>query len=347
MVESLSDSTIYMAYYTVSHFLHGDPFGRTPGLANVKAEQMTDEVWDFLFARSEINQAAQEACGIDRTTLERMRREFEYWYPVDVNVSGKDLVANHLTMFIYIHIAIWNKQQEFWPRSIRSNGHLLLNGDKMAKSTGNFMTLAQLIQKYGADSSRIAIADAGDGSADANFEEDVADSAILRLYNLREWCYEQLGNTKLRTGPADNSLDTMFINEMNGIVHECYAHYEATNYKLALKSALYDFTAARDFYREATTATGIAMHQDTLAKYVEWQALLLAVIAPHWAESIWTDLLKKTTSIQTASWPQAPAVDEKLRAAREYIRVTSSNITSAEAAQQKKKAKGKAVSTLR
>lgn len=96
MVESLSDSTIYMAYYTVAHYLHSDPFGKTEGRAHVKPEQMTDEVWDYIFSRGEMSQEAFEACKIPRATLDKMRREFEYWYPVDVNVSGKDLIPNHL-----------------------------------------------------------------------------------------------------------------------------------------------------------------------------------------------------------------------------------------------------------
>ena len=38
-----------------------------------------------------------------------MRREFTYWYPLDLRVSGKDLVPNHLTYFLYNHVAIWPK----------------------------------------------------------------------------------------------------------------------------------------------------------------------------------------------------------------------------------------------
>lgn len=101
MVESLSDSTIYMAYYTIAHYLHSDVFGQTQGLANVSAEQMTDDVWDYVFARGDISKEALEACKIPQTTLDKMRREFEYWYPVDVNVSGKDLIPNHLVSSLY------------------------------------------------------------------------------------------------------------------------------------------------------------------------------------------------------------------------------------------------------
>ncbi len=56
LVESLSDSTIYMAYYTVCLYLHGDIFGKTPGKASkpISPEQMVRrytvvlEMYDFL-----------------------------------------------------------------------------------------------------------------------------------------------------------------------------------------------------------------------------------------------------------------------------------------------------------
>ncbi|EHK98238.1 putative Leucyl-tRNA synthetase, cytoplasmic [Glarea lozoyensis 74030] len=340
LVESLSDSTIYMAYYTIAHYLHKDIFGATPGLAGIKPEQMTDEVWDYVFARRQLGEEVLKESGIAEDSLASMRREFEYWYPLDLRVSGKDLIPNHLTFFLYIHLAMFDP--EYWPRAVRANGHLLLNGEKMSKSTGNFMTLDDLTKKYGADASRIALADAGDGVADANFEEDVADNNVLRLFTLREWIEEQVKDeANLRTGPKNDFLDALFENEMNTLVHEAYTHYEETNYKLALKDSLYDFTSARDFYREASAAAGITMHKDLVFKYIELQALLLTVVAPHWSEYIWLEVLKKPSTIQNALWPTVPTPVPALSAAREYVRNTSSNITSAESAQQKKKAKGK------
>ncbi|CZR52502.1 probable leucine--tRNA ligase, cytosolic [Phialocephala subalpina] len=340
LVESLSDSTIYMAYYTIAHLLHKDIFGKTPGPAGVKPEQMIDEAWDYVFARRDLSPDLVKKTGISEESLATMRREFEYWYPLDLRVSGKDLIPNHLTFFLYIHIAMF--EPEYWPKGIRANGHLLLNGEKMSKSTGNFMTLDDMVKKYGADASRIALADAGDGVADANFEEDVADNNVLRLFTLREWCEEQVKDQEsLRTGAKNDFLDALFENEMNSLVHEAKQHYESTDYKLALKSALYDFTGARDFYREASIASGVKMHRDLVLQYIELQALLLAVIAPHWSEYIWLELLKKPSTIQNALWPEVLAAIPALSAAREYVRNISSNITSAEAAQQKKKAKGK------
>ena len=225
LVESLSDSTVYMAYYTISYLLHSDIFGTKRGVLDIKPEQMIDEVWDYVYCRRELSDELVKSCGISKADLETMRREFEYWYPLDMSSSGKDLIPNHLTFFLYVHLALFPK--EYWPQSVRANGHLLLNGDKMSKSTGNFLTLKDAVDKFGADACRISLADGGDGVEDANFEEAVANQIILRMYTLKEWCEEVIKDEKLRTGPADELWDQLFENEINSLVHETRQHYEA------------------------------------------------------------------------------------------------------------------------
>ncbi len=111
-------------------------------------QDLNDEFWDYIFfADAPLPTSLEDK----RQVLEKMRREFNYWYPVDLRTSGKDLIPNHLTYFLYNHVAVWNNDPSKWPRSIRANGHLLLNSLKMSKSTGNFLTLADAIQKYSAD----------------------------------------------------------------------------------------------------------------------------------------------------------------------------------------------------
>ncbi|KAL4791213.1 hypothetical protein BDV19DRAFT_314022 [Aspergillus venezuelensis] len=342
LVESLSDSTVYMAYYTIAHLLHGDRYGKTTGALNIKPEQMIDEVWDYVFCRREISDELISKSGLSNDALQALRREFEYWYPLDVRVSGKDLIQNHLTFFLYIHVALFPPQ--YWPRGVRANGHLLLNGDKMSKSTGNFLTLKDSVDKFGADATRIAFADAGDGIEDANFEETVANSNILRLFTLKEWIEEVVKDDSLRTGPADHFWDKVFENELNTLVREGKKNYQDTNFKLALKSSLYDLVSARDAYREAATSAGIGMHRDMVLRYVELQALMMSPIAPHWSEYIWLEILNKPETIHRALFPDVPTPSPELSAATSYVRTTSSSILSAEASFVKKIAKGKAQS---
>ena len=56
-----------------------------------------------------------------------------------------------------------------------------------------------------------------------------------------------------------------------------------------------------------------------------------------------TGLPPQPSTIQTAAWPTVPPTSAPLAAAREYVRHTASAITSAEAAQLKRKDKGKTI----
>ena len=103
-IESLSDSTVYMAYYTVAHLLQGGVIdGSKVGPLGIKPEDMTHQCWDYIFKKG----SYPADCKVSQDSLDKMRNEFEYWYPLDLRVSGKDLIRNHLTMSLYNHAAIW------------------------------------------------------------------------------------------------------------------------------------------------------------------------------------------------------------------------------------------------
>ena len=57
----------------------------------------------------------------------------------------------------------------------------------MSKSTGNFMTLKDAVDRFTADGTRLALANAGDTLEDANFVFDTAENGLLRLYTQLEW----------------------------------------------------------------------------------------------------------------------------------------------------------------
>ncbi|SCU82602.1 LADA_0C06678g1_1 [Lachancea dasiensis] len=332
LVESLSDSTIYQAFYTFAHLLFKDYYGKEVGPLGIEAHQMTPAVFDYVFQHVD-----DVETDIPLESLQRLRREFEYFYPLDVSVSGKDLITNHLTFFIYTHVALFPKK--FWPRGIRANGHLMLNNAKMSKSTGNFMTLKQIVEKFGADAARIALADAGDSVEDANLDETNANAAILRLFNLKEWADEVVQNiSEFRTGEVTGFFDVAFENEMNHLIEETHKQYELTNYKAALKVGLFDLQTARDYYRESCSV----MHKGLVLRYIELQALALAPIAPHFAEYIWREVLGNSTSVQIAKFPRASKpLDVGALPALEYLKDLQRSIRESEGqALKKKKGKG-------
>jgi leucyl-tRNA synthetase len=258
---------------------------------------MTDEVWSYIML-----DGPKPKTSISVETLARMKREFNYFYPLDLRTSGKDLINNHLSFFIYNHAAVFPESK--WPKGIRVNGHLLLNNEKMSKSTGNFLTIRDALKKYGADAIRFALADAGDSLEDANFLEKTADDAILKLYTEREWmqeCYIDQAS-HLRSGPL-LWIDKVFNAELDSILEKCDTAYSQMLYRDAIKIGYYELQNARNDYRKTTTGQGlnlkgkneafIGLHKDLVKKFIIYQSIILAPITPHWSESIWLEILKE------------------------------------------------------
>ncbi len=336
LVESLSDSTIYMAYYSIAHLLQAGVIdGSKVGPIGIPVEQMTDAVWEYIFGSISYDDAATD---IPREKLETLRREFRYFYPMDIRSSGKDLIPNHLTFCAYNHAALF--PEEKWPLAMRANGHLLLNGKKMSKSTGNSMTLRNGVDKFGADATRISLADAGDAIEDANFEEKSANANILRLHTLIEWCQEVVKDKDaLRTGPKDNFWDTAFENDINHLNTLTLGHYSNANYKDATRDGFYEMITARDLYRDATQ--DVKMHADLVLYWLRTLTLMLCPIAPHFAEHIWQAVLGEKHSVHLQLWPKlSKPVDPATLAAAEFARGLTKRIRDSELMAGKKKGKG-------
>ncbi|KAA8528005.1 hypothetical protein F0562_035126 [Nyssa sinensis] len=311
LVESLSDSTLYMAYYTVSHLLQkGDMYGS--GMSLVKPEQLTDEVWDFLFCGG----PCPKSSDISSSLLNKMKQEFEYWYPFDLRTSGKDLIQNHLTFCIYNHTAILPKHH--WPRGFRCNGHIMLNSEKMSKSTGNFRTICQAIEEFSADATRFSLADAGDGMDDANFVFETANAAILRLTKEISWMQEVLAaESSLRNAPHSTYADRMFANEIDIAIKMTEKNYNEYMFREALKTGFYDLQAARDDYRFSCGSGG--MNCNLLWRFMDVQTRLITPFCPHYAEYVWKELLKKDGFVIKAGWPEANLPDLTLKKANKYL----------------------------
>lgn len=184
----------------------------------------------------------------------------------------------------------------------------------MSKSDGNFLTLRDTVDKYSADASRIAIADAGDLLDDANMEESVANAAILKLYTLGHWIEEHIAPLKDKDAAFFDEdqelLDTVYQSEMNRLVNDTDHCYKNMKFKLALRSCFYEFISLRDSY---ILMKNDKPHPRQVLNFIKNQLIILSPITPHFCEHYWknhfypvyskidSDISK---SILTARWPQ-------------------------------------------
>jgi leucyl-tRNA synthetase len=291
LIDSLSDSTIYNAYYTIAHLLQSCLDGSKPGIGNLTPDEINDEFFDYVFRRGPLPE------GVNQTIFERCRREFEFWYPVDCRVSGKDLVTNHLTMYLYNHIACIPKDK--WPIGIRANGHLKLNGAKMAKSTGNFLTGIESIRLYSASGLRIGLADSGDGADDANFDVSMVKSGVARLTAFIEFVQNK---SKQQRFQKNGFADELFDARLSRCVKNTDAAYSKFMFRAALKSSFFEL---QNWWTEYLTMLGdIPVCAELRERYIETFVLLNAPIIPQWSDYIWRHLLGHHESVCKVQFPE-------------------------------------------
>ncbi|GKT34493.1 Leucine--tRNA ligase, cytoplasmic, partial [Aduncisulcus paluster] len=316
LIESLSDSTIYMAFYTVSHLLQGgvlDGKGDGKGTIGVAAETMDNAAWDAVMLKKPL----PEGHPLTSEQLEKLRREFNYWYPVDIRVSGKDLVYNHLVMALYNHVAIWGcDDQSKMIKGIRANGHLLLDGEKMSKQKGNFLTAKQAIDLYGADAVRLTLATSGDGVEDANFKTDEAKAAALKMAAVLQFAEhtcglevaddeedeEEIRHRGVALRPIDSPLtllDEVCLSQINSCIRETIAAFDRCLFARGVKYAMYEMLKVRDQYRNHSLGN---MHTGVAREWLRVHALLMAPITSHYSEEIHRNILG-LESVQKTVYP--------------------------------------------
>ena len=311
VIESLSDSTIYMAFYTIAHYLQNNSMDGNRKTNKINPDDLTCQVFEAIFCKGDIDKIDLNKSTLDKNLIIKMREEFEYYYPMDLRVSGKDLIFNHLTMALYNHAAIWpNQSKERWPQSYFTNGWAMLNSEKMSKSTGNFLTIDQCVNVYGADATRFALANAGDTLEDANFETDVANAAILgltRFENFVEETYSLLDskNANYRDGDL-NEMDKLFENALNRAIIETDSAYSSMRFRDVLRFGYHILQSNADYY-VAHVDNGI--HRQLIQRYIDVQLILLSPICPHITESIWGKIHKLNDFCVNASFPKCDKED--------------------------------------
>lgn len=317
VIESLSDSTIYMAYYTIAHFLQGEDnlngdSSKSPG--KIDPADLTDDVFNYIYRQAPMPTDSK----ISPDVLEKCKKEFRYWYPMDLRVSAKDLIPNHLTMALYNHAAIWDDEPELWPKGYYTNGHVLVDAEKMSKSKGNFLMMNETVNKFSADATRFACADAGDSIEDANFSRETADATIMSLTNEDEWIAETMALNDLRTGEM-NFMDKVIINETNRAIAETADCFSNMKFRDGIQRGWFEMLLARNDYRSFCKDSGISMHKDAVTKWCESIVIMICPVCPHWSEKVWKQMGKEGYAVK-APWPVSGEEDKILTRQAKFLR---------------------------
>jgi leucyl-tRNA synthetase len=326
IIESLSDSVIYMAYYIVAKYVNNVNNDKNDTIIN--ADYLKDSFFDYVLLRKgDVMQVAAE-CKISTRLIEDISNEFSYFYPLDARHSGRDLIPNHLSFFIFNHVAIFGNDN--WPRKIVVNGSVLMEGKKMSKSLGNIIPLRSAIKEYGVDAVRLAILISAELLQDADFSFDAVrgiQSKLYDIYNMALEYSQEKNNNKRNTNiklkektNAENTIteleDRWLISRLQYAIEDITTSMDKLRVREALHIILYSLDRDLQWYQKRIRTKGRENSVlGILSIFLETRIKLLAPFAPFISEEIWEkigwDSNKNNTlpsppskSIIFAGWPQ-------------------------------------------
>lgn len=291
IVESLADSVIYMAYYTIARLVND---------GTLSAERLSPAFFDHVFLGRGEAAAVSEETGVPEAALREARGEFEYFYPVDSRHSGRDLVPNHLTFFVLNHVAVFPRER--WPRQIVVNGSVLMDGSKMSKSMGNIIPLRKAIREHGADPIRLAIIISAELLQDADFNMESVSGTRGRLEALYSECSPAPG------GPGTEAEDRWLLAMCSGRMAQVTAAIEKMRLREALHEILSGFGGDLSWYRKRAAAKGRTGPSGTVWRVNSARVAMLAPFAPHIAEEMW-ERLGCEGQAAASGWPAAREED--------------------------------------
>ncbi len=293
MIEALADSTIYMAYYTISNMI-----------SEFDEKELDEKFFDYVLLGK----------GKGNAKMKKLRESFIYWYPLDSRHSGADLLRNHLTLFIFNHVAIFPKEN--WPKQIVTNGFVLMDGTKMSKSIGNILPLRKAMAEYGADVIRFSVVCGAELLRDTDFNRTVAEGIKSRIAFLDEL----LEDSSKEKGKADTRADKWLMSRLNRKLKNADSLYRNIDLRGLSMEFFYDMVPDLKWYMKRTK-------KRNLKKFFDKWTVVISPFMPHIANEFWEKLGHKKL-IDFEKFPEADekAIDYEIEQAENFIRQTMEDV---------------------
>jgi leucyl-tRNA synthetase len=217
-------------------------------------------------------------------------KKMENWLPVDTYIGGAEHAVLHLLYARFWHkflydIGVVPTKEPF--QKLFNQGMILgENNEKMSKSKGNVVNPDEVVESHGADTLRLYEMFMGPLEASIAWSTNGLDGARRFLDRVWRLLVEEDGTLSSKVTDAPNSdLDKTY----NQTVKKVTEDYEGLRFNTGISQLMV-------FINDAYKA-------DTLPKnYVEGFIKMLAPIAPHMTEEIWSKLGHEGT-LSYEAWP--------------------------------------------
>ncbi|MFB6070516.1 MAG: leucine--tRNA ligase [Halanaeroarchaeum sp.] len=282
VIEPLSDSTIYMAYYTIAHRID-----------DVPPEDLTRDFFDALFFGADAVEDPPE------TALE-LREEWDYWYPVDYRCSGNDLISNHLTFYLYHHAELFDEPN--WPQGITVMGMGLLEGEKMSSSKGHVVLPSTAIEEYGADTVRFFLLNSAEPWQDYDWRAEEVETTRDQLARFWRRAQEVIGLDVPDERPDLARIDRWLLSKLQTVIADVTESMEAFSTRHASQDAFYQMDEHLRWYRKRADLDRPGAKW-TRREVLRTRLKLLSPIVPFMTNELHEQLTG--TPVEDEVWPES------------------------------------------
>ena len=310
IIESLSDSTIYMSFYTIVHLIKRN---------KIESKQLTQHLFDFIYLKKGNVKEISKDTKIEQSLLKQMQKEFYYWYPVDHRHTAIMHISNHLSFYIFHHVAIF--PESMWPQTITLIEPLIIEGQKMGKSKGNIISLADIKEKYSADLFRLYISHSADLGITMDWKEKEVQAVrnhIIRFYKFMKESILDIRDLNLEYDQIGSDFAKVVLSKVTSNFLEIDNALDDFNLRRYLQLSFYE---TFNLMQEAKKNLANNIDYQIVFKliYEDWLKILSLAI-PHLCEELW-EFSNHEEFISKIIWGDLNIqyIDNKLEAEFEYI----------------------------
>ncbi|HJH26995.1 MAG TPA: leucine--tRNA ligase [Methanophagales archaeon] len=305
IIESLSDSTIYMALYTIAHRVRQLP-----------VDCLNEQFFDYVFLG--IGSGADELAKdphIEADVLNGIKEEFEYWYPNDLRHTAPPHLSNHLVFFLMHHAAIFPPTR--WPGAITLNELMIREGQKISKSKGNVIPLAKVSELYGVDLFRLYCAINADFASVINWREQDVD-ALKKRFNALVDVFEKSTGVNVAELKEEEftHTDRWLLSRFYRRLKESIELFEAFRIREAGINLVFNLLNDIRYYERRESPE---KRRRIIRNVIEDWLLVLSPIVPHICEEEWHKLHHSFISLQSLPKLKEAFIDDRVEREEEYL----------------------------
>ncbi|UAL07116.1 MAG: leucine--tRNA ligase [Candidatus Methanogranum gryphiswaldense] len=306
IIEAISDSTLYPLYYIISIYAND---------GTIKPENMTEEFFDYVILdKGQINKVSANT-GVSEELLTRINKDVHYWYPLDVNLGGKEHMTVHFPVFLMNHRAILPDNMQ--PKGILVNWYITGKKSKISKSKGGAQPIPGAAAKFGVDAMRLYYAHVASMFVDVEWDEDTVMTYRQRLDRILGTVEEIVASES--NSPKSN-IDDWLISRFNTHITEIRAAMDKFDLRVMATTAYYEMLNDLKWYNRRG-----GKNKETINEALSTWIMSMMPITPHVAEELWS-IAGFQGLVSAAQFPEAREISSNTEYNEDFIRGVMSDI---------------------